>query len=243
MNHHYIDEIEMGYLMNYDGDDREDFKFKDLFSKKGRQEIIDDIKDKHPKLKAALDKHPALEKMAKAALAYEAAMIGVAGATLATAGAYYAGTSFATGGSLAAMKPAMTAVLKSNGQKTNGLPLKDIVKNFLKLKGEESLGANSDFPKIAEYFGKIKDKVNAGKASDADKLLSDLIDGAAKNIIDKGSDFVSKAISGDDAANDTPLATPTPEPIKKDATTDTNKPVNMTLILGALVLVFLLAKK
>lgn len=240
--YNYIEDIEMRYLMNYDGE-REDFRVRDLFSKKGRQEIINDIKDKHPKLKKALDKHPGLEKMAKAALAYEAAMIGAGAATLAAAGAYYAGTTLATTGSLAAMKPAMTAVLKSNGQKTNGLPLKDIVSKFLKLKGQESLGADSDFPKIAEFFGKIKDKVNGGKGSEADKLLSDLIDGAAKNIIDQGSEFVAKAITGDDAANDTPKALPEPGPAPTAVDSTQGKGMNLGLIIGALVLVFILAKK
>ena len=245
----------MGYLMNYDGE-REDFRVKDLFSKDGREKITEEIKDKHPKIKKALDKHPGLEKAVKGAMVVGTAYGATLAASALAAGVYFAGPAIAgvagTGGAataagnasaLAVFKPAMTAVLKSNGQKTNGLPLKDVIAKFLKLKGTESLGAESDFPKIAEFFGKIKDKVNGGKGSEADKLLSDLIDGTAKNIIDKGGDFVAKMITGDDAANDTPKAQPEPGPAPTTKDSTQGGGMNIGLIIGALVLVFILAKK
>lgn len=239
-----ITDLEMSYLENYDASANdalvEHFKVKDLFSKAGRERITEEIKDKHPKIKKALDKHPVLEKAVKTAMAYEAAMIGMAALTVGAAAAYYGAGAIGAGsaGSLAVFKPAMTASLKSKGVATNGLPLKDIVQKFMQANGKKSTDAKGDFGFISEYFAKKMEKVKSKGGTDEDKLFNNLIDGTANAIQEKGANFLKDLITGGDAAQDTPLA-------QKDTETGggigSNK--NMMLILGAIVVILFFANR
>jgi hypothetical protein len=240
-----ITDLEMSYLENYDASANdalvEHFKVKDLFSKAGRERITEEIKDKHPKVKKALDKHPILEKAVKTAMAYEAAMVGMAALTVGAAAAYYGAGAIGAGsaGSLAVFKPAMQASLKAKGQATNGLSLKEIAAKFMQANGKKSTDAKGDFSFISEYFAKKMEKVKSKGGTDEDKLFNNLIDGTANAIQEKGANFLKDLITGDDAAPDSPLAS------KEDNATGggmgSNK--NMMLILGAIVLVLFFANR
>jgi hypothetical protein len=214
-----------------------------LFSKDGRERITEEIKDKHPKVKKARDKHPILEKAVKTAMAATAAQAAIAAVSGAAAAAYFGAGAIGAGsaGSLAVFKPAMTATLKSKGESTNGLPLKDIAAKFLKANGKTSKNAKDDFGFIADYFASKMSKAKRDGASAEDTLINNLIDGTAKAIEEKGGAFLSDLITGNDAAPDTPLA-----PTAKGGTT-TEMPEgdkkNMYLILGAIVLIVIFAAK
>jgi hypothetical protein len=241
-----ITEYEMeNYLFNYDASEPVNhFKLKDLFSKDGRERITEEIKDKHPKVKKALDKHPILEKAVKTAMAATAAQVVIQAAAGAAAAAYFGAGAIGAGsaGSLAVFKPAMVATLKSKGEATNGLPLKDIVAKFLKANGKTSKSAGSDFGFISDYFAAKMGKAKRDGASPEDTLINNLIDGTAKAIQEKGGAFLSDLITGNDAAPDSPLApeakggTPTEMPEGGDKK-------NMYLILGAIVLIVIFAAK
>ena len=244
-----IDDNFESYLENYDGavySYRP--RLKDLFTKQGREDIIEAIKDKHPKLKKALDKHPSLEKAVKFGIALESYYVAASAATLAAVGAYYAGTSVATTGTLAMFKPAMQATLKAKGKETNGLSLENITKLFLASKGKKSKNASSDFDLVSSIFGAIGDKVKNKTATSEDEFLNNLISGAINMATEKGANYVNDLITGNDAAKDTPLADePTANEIKqtKDlkTTTETTGNKNMLLIFGAIVLILIFAKK
>lgn len=240
-----ITEIEMeNYLYNYDSSEPiQHFKFKDLFSKDGRERITDEIKDKHPKVKKALDKHPILEKAVKTAMAATAAQAAIAGISAAAAGAYFGAGAVGAGsaGSLAVFKPAMQATLKSKGEQTNGLPLKELVGKFLKANGKTSKNAKDDFGFIADYFAAKMAKGKREGASPEDMLINNLIDGTTKAIETKGGQFISDLITGNDAAPNTPLAQP--DVSKKDDEKPGMDKKNMYLILGAIVLIVILARK
>jgi hypothetical protein len=234
-----ITDIEMSYLENYDGS-VEHFKVKDLFSKAGRERITEEIKDKHPKVKKALDKHPVLEKAVKTAMAAAAAQTAIAGISAAAAGVYFGAGSIGAGsaGSLAVFKPAMVASLKAKGTATNGLPLKDIISKFMSSKGEKSTDAKGDFGFISDYFAKKMEKVKAKGGSDEDLLFNNLIEGTANAIQEKGGQFISDLITGNDAAPDTALA---PKGETDGGGMGSNK--NMMLILGAVVLILFFANR
>lgn len=252
-----IQEIEMeNFLANYDASEPQNYRFKDLFSKDGRERITEEIKSKHPKIKKALDKHPALEKAVKGAMVVGTAYAATLAASGVAAGVYFAGPAIAgvagTGGAataagnasaLAVFKPAMQAILKGKGESTNGLSLKDIAGKFLKSNGKKSKNASDDFSFISDYFAAKIGKAKRDGASPEDVLINNLIDGTAKAIGDKGASFLSDLITGGDAAPDTPLA---PE-AKAGTDTAAEKPEgdkkNIYLILGAIVLIVLLARK
>lgn len=250
----YIDEVELSYLYNYNGEDREDFKLKNLFSKKGRQEIRDDISEKHPKLGKVLDSK-AFKVLSKVALI--GGGIALAGPALAALGSTYVAGGAATGSAktLTGFKPAMQAVLKKKGIKTNGLPLKDVVKKFLKAKGEKSTNAADDLTKVARLFQGVREKKMEGTANEEESFLSDLIEGTANRIAKEGEGLIEKMITGEDAATDTPPAPKEPEkPAEKPASTDPEKPttdpekpeggkMNIALIAGAAIVLYFLAKR
>lgn len=243
-----IDDNFESYLENYDGAVYSyKARLKDLFTKQGREDIIEAVKSKHPKLKKALDKHPSLEKLAKFAIAYESYAVAAGAVTFAAIGAYYAGSAVATTGGLAMFKPAMQATLKAKGKQTNGLSLENITKLFLASKGKKSKNASSDFDLVSNIFGAIGDKVKSKTATSEDEFLNNLIEGTINAATEKGAGFVNDLITGNDAAKDTPLADePSANEIKqtKDLRTETptgNK--NMLLIFGAIVLIIIFAKK
>jgi hypothetical protein len=244
------------YLHNYDASEPQNYKFKDLFSKDGRERITEEIKDKHPKVKKALDKHPILEKAVKTALAYEAAGAAVLAAVGVGAAVYFGGGAIAgaasaagtgaaaSGGGIASgmavFKPAMQAILKGKGEQTNGLSLKDIAGKFMKANGKKSKNGESDFAFISDYFAEKMNKAKRDGASAEDKLINNLIDGTANAIGEKGASFLKDLITGNDAAPDTPLA---PAANKKDEETPGMDKKNLYLILGAIVLIVILARK
>lgn len=237
----YIDEVELSYLYNYNGEDREDFKLKQIFSKKGRQEIREEIKEKHPKLGKVLDSK-AFKVLSKVALI--GGGVALAGPALAALGSTYVAGGAASGSArtLTAFKPAMQAVLKKKGVKTNGLPLKDVVKKFLKAKGETSSDAENDLVKVSGLFKKIREKKAEGKANEEEGFLSDLIDGAANKIAMEGEGLIEKMITGEDAAADTPTAP------KEETTTTTAEgapggKMNIALIAGAAVVLYFIMKR
>lgn len=239
-----ITDLEMSYLENYDAEANnalvEHFKVKDLFSKEGRERITEEIKDKHPKVKKALDKHPVLEKAVKTAMAYEAAMIGMAALTAGAAAAYYGAGAIGAGsaGSLAVFKPAMQASLKAKGQATNGLSLKEIAAKFMQANGKKSTDAKGDFSFIADYFAKKMEKAKSKGGTDEDKLFNDLIDGTANAIQEKGANFLKDLITGNDAAPDSPLA---PKEDNNGGGMGSNK--NMIIIFAAIVLILFFANR
>jgi len=234
-NENYIEEAELSYLYNYDAD-REDFKLKQIFSKKGRQEIKEEISEKHPKLGKVLDSK-AFKILSKVALIGGA--VALAGPALAALGPAYVGTASGSAKTLTGFKPAMQAFLKKKGVKTNGLPLKDVVSKFLKAKGEKSTDAENDLGKVAGFFQKIKERKEAGKGDKEDNFLSDLIDGTANRLEKEGETLLNKMITGEDAAPDSPTATPEP-----DTTTEAAPgKMNIALIAGAAVVLFFMMKK
>lgn len=239
-NQNYIEEAELSYLYNYDAD-REDFKVKNLFSKKGRQEIRDEISEKHPKLGKVLDSK-AFKILSKVALIGGA--VALAGPALAALGPAYVGGASGSAKTLTGFKPAMQAFLKKKGVKTNGLPLKDVVSKFLKAKGEKSTDAENDLGKVAGFFSKIKERKEKGTANEEDNFLSDLIDGTAKKLEMEGETLLNKMITGEDAAEDTPKATPdSATPAAATATEAAPGKMNIALIVGAAVVLFFMMKK
>jgi hypothetical protein len=234
-----ITDIEMSYLENYDAS-VEHFKVKDLFSKEGRERITEEIKDKHPKVKKALDKHPILEKAVKTAMAATAAQGAIAAISAAAAAAYFGAGSLGAGsaGSLAVFKPAMQASLKGKGQATNGLSLKEIAAKFMSANGQKSTDAKGDFGFISDYFAKKMEKVKSKGGSDEDLLFNNLIEGTANAIQEKGGQFISDLITGNDAAPDSPLA---PKTETDGGGMGSNK--NMMLIIGAIVLIVFFANR
>jgi hypothetical protein len=156
-----------------------------------------------------------------------------AGAAYFGAGAIGAGSA----GSLAVFKPAMVASLKAKGTATNGLPLKDIIAKFMSANGQKSTDAKGDFGFISEYFAKKMEKVKSKGGSDEDLLFNNLIEGTANAIKEKGGQFVSDLITGNDAAPDTPLA----PKAETDGGMGSNK--NMMLILAAVVLILFFANR
>jgi hypothetical protein len=239
-----ITDLEMSYLENYDASAEDaltqHFKVKDLFSKAGRERITEEIKDKHPKVKKALDKHPVLEKALKTAMVVttaqgvQLAVMGAAAAAYFGAGAIGAGSA----GSLAVFKPAMQAALKSKGQATNGLTLKEIAAKFMQANGKKSTDAQGDFGFISDYFAKKMEKVKAKGGSDEDLLFNNLIEGTANAIKEKGASFVNDLITGGDAAPDTALA---PKDTNEGGGLGSNK--NIMLIFGAIVLILFFANR
>lgn len=238
----YIDEVELSYLYNYNGEDREDFKLKQIFSKKGRQEIRDEISEKHPKLGKVLDSK-AFKVLSKVALI--GAGVALAGPALAALGPAYVGGGAASGSArtLTAFKPAMQAVLKKKGIKTNGLPLKDVVKKFLKAKGETSTDAENDLVKVSGFFKGIREKKAAGKANEDESFLNDLIDGAANKIAMEGEGLIEKMITGEDAAADTPTATPEAPATATAPEAAPGGKMNIALIAGAAVVLYFIMKR
>ena len=234
-----ITDIEMSYLENYDAS-AQHFKVKDLFSKEGRERITEEIKDKHPKVKKALDKHPVLEKAVKTAMAAAAAQMAIQAIGAAAGAAYFGAGAIGAGsaGSLAVFKPAMVASLKAKGTATNGLPLKDIIAKFMSANGQKSTDAKGDFGFISEYFAKKMEKVKSKGGSDEDVLFNNLIEGTANAIQEKGGQFISDLITGNDAAPDSPLA---PKAETDGGGMGSNK--NMMLILGAVVLILFFANR
>lgn len=233
----------MSYLENYDASAEnalvQHFKVKDLFSKAGRERITEEIKDKHPKVKKALDKHPVLEKAVKTAMAATAAQGAIAAISAAAAAAYFGAGQIGAGnaGSLAVFKPAMQAQLKAKGQATNGLSLKEIAAKFMSANGKKSTDAQGDFNFISDYFAKKMEKVKAKGGSDEDLLFNNLIEGTANAIQEKGGQFISDLITGNDAAPDSPLAP------KETETSGMGSNKNMMLILGAVVLILFFANR
>jgi hypothetical protein len=168
-------------------------------------------------------------------------MIGVGAVSAVGAGVYFSGGALAEAGGLAVFKPAMQAVLKSKGESTNGLPLKDIAAKFMKSKGKSSTGVSGDYSFISDYFGEKMDKLKREGGSPEDQLINNLIDGTVNTIKDKGADFVNDLITGNDAAPGTPLANP--DTSKKDDETKTGDKKNMLLIFGAIVLIVIFAAR
>jgi hypothetical protein len=239
MNNNYIEEAELSYLYNYD--DQENYRLKDWLSKKGRQEIRDEIKEKAPKLGKILDSK-VFKGLSKVALIGGA--VALAGPALAALGPAYVGTASGSAKTLTGFKPAMQAFLKKKGVKTNGLPLKDVVKKFLKAKGETSTGAENDLGKVAGFFSKIKERKAEGKGNEEDNFLSDLIDGTTKRLETEGETLMNKMITGEDAAPDSPTATPESTGTATGTTTETAPgKMNIALIAGAAVVLYFLMKK